>query len=91
MHCDDTIYKRKLRRLLKCGSANRGDCTKQAILLNGISENTFLRRSLATEQLLEAIKEGKLFGYVQCDIEVPEKLRENFAYFPPLNIQKHFF
>ena len=42
------------------------------------------RRSLAVEQLLEEIKEGKLFGYVQCDIEVPETLRANFANFPPI-------
>ena len=31
----------KATRLLKCGSANGGDCTKQRILLNNISENTF--------------------------------------------------
>ena len=42
------------------------------------------KRSLAAEQLLEEIKEGKLFGYVQCDIEVPESIRENFANFPPI-------
>ena len=41
-------------------------------------------RSLAAEQLLEEIKKGKLFEYVQCDIEVPEKLRANFANFPPM-------
>ena len=41
------------------------------------------RRPLAAEQRLEEIKKGKLFGYVQCDIEVPEKLRANFANFPP--------
>ena len=41
MHWDDTIYKKKVTRLLKCGSANGGDCTKQTILLNNISENTF--------------------------------------------------
>ena len=34
--------KRKSSRLLKWGSANVGDCTKQTILLNNISENTFL-------------------------------------------------
>ena len=42
MHWDDNIYKRKASRLLKCGSANGGDCTKQPILLNNLSENTFL-------------------------------------------------
>ena len=30
------------------------------------------------------MKEGKLFGYLQCDIEVPEILRAIFANFPPL-------
>ena len=30
------------------------------------------------------MKEGKLLGYVQCDIEVPENLRANFAKFPPI-------
>ena len=42
MHWDDTIYKRKATRLVKCGSANGGDCTRQAILLNNKSKNTFL-------------------------------------------------
>ena len=42
------------------------------------------RRSPAAEQFLEGIKKGKLFGYVECDIEVPEKLRTNFANFPPI-------
>ena len=42
------------------------------------------RRSIAAEQLLEEIKEGKLFLYVQCDIEKPEKLRSKFFNFPPI-------
>ena len=33
------------------------------------------------ESLLEQIRSGKLFGYVQCDIEVPEELKENIANF----------
>ena len=40
-----------------------------------IREHFRYRRSLAAEQLSEDIKEGKLLGYVQCDIEVPERLR----------------
>ena len=42
------------------------------------------RRSLTEQQPLERIKKGSLFGYVQCDIEVPENLRVNFANFPPI-------
>ena len=49
-----------------------------------IREHFPYRRSLAAEQLLEEIKKGKLFGYVQCDIEVPENLRPKFNNFPPI-------
>ena len=37
-----------------------------------------------TSQVLEEVKKGKLFGYVQCDIEVPENLRSKFVKFPPI-------
>ena len=49
-----------------------------------IREHFPYRRSLAADHLLEEIKKGKLFGYVQCDIEVPENLRSNFYNFPPV-------
>ena len=42
-------------------------------------------RSLKQHQLLENIKSGKLFGYVQCDVEVSDKLKPpHFSDFPPL-------
>ena len=49
-----------------------------------IREHFPYRRSLAAEQLLEEIKEGKLFGYVQCHTETPEKLRSKLNTFPPI-------
>ena len=49
-----------------------------------IRENIPYRWSLTEHQLLEGIKKKNLFGYVQCDIEVPENLRANFANFPPI-------
>ena len=84
MHWDDTIYKRKATKFLKCGSANGGDCSKQPILLKKIQEDFPYRRSLGADHFLEEIKEGKIFGYVQCDIEVPENLRWKFVNFPPI-------
>ena len=48
-----------------------------------IRENFPYGRSLTEHQLLEGIKEGNLFGYVQCDIEVRKHFRANFANFPP--------
>ena len=38
-------------------------------------------RSLTEHQLLQGKKKRNLFGYVQCDIELPEKLRSNFSNF----------
>ena len=49
-----------------------------------IRENFRYRRSLTEQRLLEGIKKGTLFGYVQCDIEVPGNLRVNLANFPPI-------
>ena len=49
-----------------------------------IREKFSYRRSLTEQQLLKGIKKGSLFGHNQCDIEVPENLRVNFAKFPPI-------
>ena len=49
-----------------------------------IREHFPYRRSLAAEQHLQEIKKGNFFGYVQCDIEVPENLRSKFVNFPPI-------
>ena len=42
------------------------------------------KRPLSEEQLLQRIIDGRLFGNVQCDIEVPEHLRDYFSNFPPI-------
>ena len=42
------------------------------------------KRPLSEEELLQGIIDGRLFGYVQCDIEVPERLRSYFSNFPPI-------
>ena len=39
---------------------------------------------MSEEQLSQGIIDGRLFGYVQCDIEVPEHLRSYFSNFPPM-------
>ena len=50
-----------------------------------LRENFPYGRLLSEEKLLFGIIDGLLFGYVQCDIEVPERLRDYFSNFP------HFF
>ena len=51
------------------------------------------KRPLREKRLLEQIRSGKLFGNVQCDIEVPEGLQKNINKFPPIfrntNVGRH--
>ena len=42
------------------------------------------KRPLSEEQLLQGIIDGRLFGYVQCDIEVSQHLRSYFSNFRPI-------
>ena len=55
-----------------------------ASVKNHLRENFPYRRLLSEEGLLQGIIDGQLFGYVQCDIEVPEHLRSYFSNFPPV-------
>ena len=52
--------------------------------LNHVRKNFPYKLPLSSEKLLVRIEEVNLFGYVQCDLEVPEELRERFANFPPI-------
>ena len=54
------------------------------MLKNHVRKNFTYKLHLSSETLLTRIHEDKLFVYVQCDLEVPEELRERFANFPPI-------
>ena len=51
------------------------------------------KQQLREENLLEQIRSGELFGYVKCEIEVPEELKMKFDNFPPIfkntNVGRH--
>ena len=49
-----------------------------------IRERFPYRRSLTEHHFQEEIEKGNLFGYVQCDNEIPGNLRAKFANFPPV-------
>ena len=49
-----------------------------------LRENFPYRRPLSEEGLMQEIIDRRLFGYVQCDIEVPEHLHDYFSKFPPI-------
>ena len=46
-------------------------------------EEIFYIPSLAADHLKEEIENGKELGNFQCNFEVPESLKANFAHFPP--------
>ena len=58
-----------------------------------LRESFVYKRSPREEGLLEQIGIGKLFVYVQCDIEVPEELKKMFVNFPKIfknkNVGRH--
>ena len=47
-----------------------------------LRENFPYNGSLSEEGLMRGIIDWRLFGYVQCDVEVPEHLRDYFSNFP---------
>ena len=63
-------------------------CVKEQLI-----ESFPYKRALREERLLEQLRSGKLFGYVQCDIEMAEDLKKKFANFPPIfkntNVGRH--
>ena len=85
MRCVEITYNTRVTKLLKCGGVGVGFSIK----LMHQSKVTFrknfpYRRPLSEEGLLRGVIDGQLFGYVQCDIEVPEHLRDYFSNFPPI-------
>ena len=68
-------------------------CKTMPCVKEPLRESFPYKRPLREERLLEQIRSGELFGYVQCDIEVLEELKKNFANFPPIfknsNLGRH--
>ena len=64
---DGDIYK-KTSLSVKCAHVNGGDCTRHLLRFNTMSGKSFLQTF--TDKLpTPRWNNGKLFGYVQCDIE----------------------
>ena len=40
--------------------------------------------TLTKDEILSTVRDGRLFGYVQCSHHVPEHLHDHFAEFPPI-------
>ena len=84
MRCVGITYNKRVSKCLKCRSVSGGVYETDASVKNHRRGNFPFRRPLSEEGLLQGIIDGRLFGYVQCDIEVPEHLRDYFSNFPPI-------
>ena len=55
-----------------------------SVVKNHLRESFPYKLPLKEEGLLQRIKDGNLFGYIQCDMAVPDHLKDKFANFPPI-------
>ena len=51
---------------------------------NQIRSNFPYKRHLSTDSLWDKIRDGSLYGYIQCDLVVPDELKAKFSNFPPI-------
>ena len=42
------------------------------------------KRNITKEDILQKVRSGEFFGLIQCNIHVPERLREKFSDLPPI-------
>ena len=94
------IRKREINEMRKqyieekgCNAVEMWECEWWKLYKTYVSVKEHLRehfpykRPLLQEQFLDKIKSGELFGYLQCDINVPEHLRRPICQFSA-NFQK---
>ena len=53
-------------------------------LKNHVRTHFPFKRPLSTNSLVQNIRNEKMFGYVQCDLSVPDELKAKFSNFPPI-------
>ena len=86
MRCVEITYNQRVTKLLKCGSVSGGVSLYKTVasIKSHLRKNFPYRHPLSEEGLLQGVIDEQLFGYVQCDIEVPEHLRDYFSKLPPI-------
>ena len=85
MRCGEITYNKIVTKLLKCGSVSGGDSIKLMHQSKvNFKQNSPINILSAKNNSCNELSYGRIFGYVQCDIEVPEHLRDYFSNFPPI-------
>ena len=61
--------------------------TQRAEIKAHISQHrtyTHFKKYLNQDQIIQYIQDGRLFGFVECDIEIPDKLKKYFSEITPI-------
>ena len=69
--------------MLRYGYVTGGKLSKESVKIL-VKNNFSFKIPLTQEPLIALIREDQLFGYVQCDLEVPDGLKNKFSNFPPI-------
>ena len=59
-------------------------CPEIKVYLAQHRTHTHFKKYLTQDQIIQYIKDGHLFGFVECDIEVPDHLKEYFSEMTPI-------
>ena len=86
----ETVHEEKCYTVVQmwkceCWNLNNTDVSVKAHLIESLPYKHALRQN----QLLDKIRSGALFGYVQCDIKVQEHLWKKIASFPTILKNTH--
>ena len=85
MRCVEITYKQKGFEIVEMWECEWWSLYRtDASVKSHLRKNFPYRRPLSEEGLMQGVIDGRLFGYVQCDIEVPEHLRDYFSNLPPI-------
>ena len=77
--------RQKVAESLRCGIVSSGVSMKLMHQSKVNPKKLFTyKRPSSEKRLRQRVNDGKIFGYSQCDIEVPQRLRRYFPNFPPL-------
>ena len=60
------------------------NCKTNEKFRNPIRSKFSYKTYLSSESVLEKLRDGSIYGYIQCDLVVPDELKTKFANFPPI-------
>ena len=76
--------KSKGYKIVEIWESKRWESVKEEIVRNHVRKNFRFKLPLKQESFRAKIRDGEVFGYVHCDLEVPAGLKYKFLNFSPI-------